>query len=287
MILSIDLEDLQLKFQVLDTPVAELWIERMSLRNQWLLDDSKRFYGFNSTQQEKDIALKKIQDCVESINAWQPLISKTLTDVDDQDTLNYLHSIFEQWHGLLDQKPKHPEYGIIPENIRQHLSDLNVCVHRCESVSKGNLPRFVCTWFGMPKTKILPVDLMHYGTTNPAWGSVCLNYCEIGKTLEDLSRDRDCYISDEAFKPFGYYSADFVVRMHEESADAVAQKMDIMLQYYQQHQEFFFERGYTTFYDPRLLPLRFPVAQIIETQSRSDLIQAIAQRQHITKVILE
>lgn len=287
MILSIDLEDLQLKFWVLDTPVADLWIERMLLRDQWPLDDDRRFYGFNNTQQDKDIALEKIQHCVNSINAWQPLITRTLTDVDDQDTLNYLHNIFEQWHGLLDQKPDHPEYGMIPDNVRSHLSDLNICVHRCESVSKGNLPRFVCTWFGMPKTKTLPVDLMHYGTTNPAWGTVCLNYCEIGKTLEDLARDRDSYIGDEAFKPFGHYSADFIVRMHEESADAVSQKMDTMMQYYQQHQEFFFERGYTTFYDPRLLPLRFPVAQIIETQSRLDLIQAIAQRQHITKVTLE
>lgn len=287
MILSIDLEDLQLKFWVLDTPVADLWIERMLLRDQWPLDDDRRFYGFNNTQQDKDIALEKIQHCVNSINAWQPLITRTLTDVDDQDTLNYLHNIFEQWHGLLDQKPDHPEYGMIPDNVRSHLSDLNICVHRCESVSKGNLPRFVCTWFGMPKTKTLPVDLMHYGTTNPAWGTVCLNYCEIGKTLEDLARDRDSYIGDEAFKPFGHYSADFIVRMHEESADAVSQKMDTMMQYYQQHQEFFFERGYTTFYDPQLLPLRFPVAQIIETQSRLDLIQAIAQRQHITKVTLE
>lgn len=287
MILSIDLEDLQIKFQVLNTPVADLWIERMLLRDQWSLDDDRRFYGFNNTQQDKNIALEKIQHCVKSINAWQPLITRTLTDVDDQDTLNYLHNIFEQWHGLLDQKPDHPEYGMIPDNVRSHLSDLNICVHRCESVSKGNLPRFVCTWFGMPKTETLPVNLMHYGTTNPAWGTVCLNYCEIGKTLEDLARDRDSYIGDEAFKPFGHYSADFVVRMYEESADAVSQKMDTMMQYYQQHQEFFFERGYTTFYDPRLLPLRFPVARIIETQSRSDLIQAIAQRQHITKVTLE
>lgn len=288
MILTIDLEDLQLKFQVLNTPVADLWLERMALRNSWPLDDPERFYGFNSREHDAQLALEKIQACVRAINAWRPMIERTLTSVDDQDTLNYLHNIFEQWHGLLDQDPVHPEYGAIPPDIKQHLANLNVCVHRCESAARGNRPRFVCTWFGMPKTQTLSADIMHkHGTLNPKFGTVCLNYCEIGKTLEDLTQDRDYYISDDAFKPFNYYSADFVVRMHEETQEYLSDKLIRMKEYYNQHREFFFELGYTTFQDPRLLPLRFPVAEIIETQPRHDLIQAVSQRQRITKVTLQ
>jgi hypothetical protein len=288
MILTIDLEDLQLKFQVLNTPVADLWLERMALRNSWPLDDPERFYGFNSREHDEQLALEKIQDCVRAINAWQPLIERTVAAVDDQDTLNYLHNIFEQWHGLLDQDPVHPEYGTIPPDIKQHLANLNVCVHRCESAVRGNRPRFVCTWFGMPKTQTLSADIMHkHGTLNPKFGTVCLNYAEIGKTLEDLAQDRDTYISDDAFRPFSHYSADFVVRMHEETQDYLSDKLIRMKEYYNQHREFFFERGYTTFNDPGLLPLRFPVAEIIETQPRHELIQAIAQRQRIIKVTLQ
>jgi hypothetical protein len=288
MILTIDLEDLQLKFQVLNTPVADLWLERMALRNSWPLDDPERFYGFNSREHDAQLALEKIQACVRAINAWRPMIERTLTSVDDQDTLNYLHNIFEQWHGLLDQDPVHPEYGAIPPDIKQHLANLNVCVHRCESAARGNRPRFVCTWFGMPKTQTLSADIMHkHGTLNPKFGTVCLNYCEIGKTLEDLTQDRDYYISDDAFKPFNYYSADFVVRMHEETQEYLSDKLIRMKEYYNQHREFFFELGYTTFQDPKLLPLRFPVAEIIETQPRHDLIQAVSQRQRITKVTLQ
>lgn len=281
MILSIDLEDLQLKFQVLNTPVADLWIERMQQRNSWLLDDDRRFYGFNSREQDEQFALDKINHLIAQIKLALPEIKQnSVTTVQDQDSLNYWHHVFETYHGFLEQEDRNNPLTAV-------LAELNVAVHRCESVARGNRPRFVCTWYGMPKTKTLPVEIMSYGTTNPAWGSVCLNYCEIGKTLEDLAQDRDRYISDKAFRPFNHYSADFVVRFFEESADAVSAKIDSMLQYYQQHQEFFFERGYTTFYDPRLLPLRFPVAQLIETQPRSDLIQAIAQRQHITKVTIE
>ena len=288
MILTICLLDLKLKFQVLDNQIAHAWVERMSQREQWSLDDPKRFYGFNTLEEDQHIALLNIQECIQGINSWQPLVTRELSSVHDQDTLNYLHNIFEQWHGLLDQHPTHPEYGVIPFEVRQHLANLNVSVHRCESSVRGNRPRFVCTWFGMPKTKTLPVEIMHkHGTLNPKFGSVCLNYCEIGKTLEDLTQDRDNYIGDEAFKSFNHYSADFNVRMHEETVGYVSDKLVRMQEYYNQHRDFFFDQGFTTFQDPRLLPLRFPVAELVETQPRDQLIEAIKQHQHITQVILQ
>lgn len=288
MILGISLQNLQLHFQVLDNPIAKLWIERMELRHQWPLDDACRFYGFNSQAQDADEAVQKINQCVEQINHWRPMIDRIVNSVTDQDTLNYLHNIFERYHGLLDQHPEHELFGKIPPHIRQHLANLNICVHRCESVARGNRPRFVCTWFGMPKEKKLSVDLMkQYGTLSPKFGSVCLNYAEIGKTLEDLSQDRDNYISADAFRPFDHYSADFVVRMHEETVEHVSSKLLDMQTYFQQHRDFFFDQGFVSFDDPRLLPLRFPVAELIETQSRDQLVQQIAQRQQIIEITLQ
>ena len=283
MILTIELEDLSLTFRVLHTPIADLWLERMSQRHAWPMDDAHRFYGFNNAEQDVQHALTKIQECVTTINAWKPLIQRPLTTVHDQDTLNYLHSIFEKWHGLLDQQQSH-----VPAVVVQALSDLNVGVHRCESVARGNLPRFVCTWYGMPKTCTLPLDIMRrHGTLQPAFGSVCLSYAEIGKTLENLRSDRDNYISQEAFRPFHHYSADFAVRMYEYSDDFIKETLTLMKEYYNQHRDFFIEHGYTTFQDPRLLPLRFPVAELIDTRPREHLIAMIAQRQCITKVTLE
>ena len=116
MILTIDLEDLSLTFRVLDTPIADLWLERMSQRHAWPMDDAHRFYGFNHADQDAQHALTKIQECVTTINAWKPLIQRPLTTVHDQDTLNYLHSIFEQWHGLLDQQQSH-----VPAVVAQAL----------------------------------------------------------------------------------------------------------------------------------------------------------------------
>jgi hypothetical protein len=286
MILTIDLLDLKLQFQVLENPIAQLWLERMSVRDQYLLDHPDRFYGFNSQEEEEDRALGLIQSSIDIINNYSPIITRPITAAGDQDTLNYLHNIFERYHGLLDQQDQ--EFFVnAPLEVKQALADLNINVHRCESVMRGNRPRFVCTWYGLPKTKTLSNDLLKYGTLNPKFGSVCLNYCEIGKTLEDLTQDRDNYISDDAFKPFNYYSADFNVRLHEETVAYAAEKCHRMRDYFNQHIDFFHDRGYNSYRDPRLLPLRFPVAELIETMPREQLLNKIKQRQLVTKVYIK
>jgi hypothetical protein len=282
MILTVQLSDLDLRFQVLDNPLAELWTERMGQRLNYSLDDPDRFYGFDSLHQAQQTALEKINECIILIQARYPELDRGLvTNVADQDSLNYWHHVFETRHGLLDQEDR-------DDPLTPVLAELNVAVHRCESVARGNRPRFVCTWYGMPKICTLPVDVMQAcGTLNPGFGTVCLNYCEIGKTLEDLAQDRDNYISDEAFRPFNHYSADFNVRLHEETLGYLSDKIVRMKHYYRRHQDFFFERGYSSFDDPRLLPLRFPVAELIETQPRQQLLQAIQQRQKVTQVTLQ
>jgi hypothetical protein len=286
-ILYIQLEDLTLQFRVLATPVAELWQERMSQRYAWPLDHPRRFYGFSSAETEADRAVAEINRCVAIINQYQHIADRTLTDVHDQDTLNYLHNIFEHYHGLLDQQSS--EFWIsAPAIVRTALADLNLAVHRCETAQAEPRPRLVCTWYGQPKQHALPTVMQQqYGVTNPPWGSVCLNYCEIGKTLEDLARDNDSYIGDDAFRPFSYYSSDFVVRFFEQDAQTLDKHRTSMQQYYTTHQEFFRSRGFESFDDTRLQPLRFPVAQLIETMPRARLLQEIAARQQVSNIHIQ
>ena len=281
--LSIELQDLTLNFEILNNPLAKLWLERMALRDQYSLDHPDRFYGFNLQEEEEARALAMIQASITTINNYSHIVTRTITSIEDQDTLNYLHNIFERYHGLLDRQDQ--EFFInAPQEVKEALADLNINVHRCEAIARGSRPRFVCTWYGLPKTETLSNDLLQYGTLNPKFGSVCLNYCEIGKTLEDLTQDRDNYISDEAFRPFNYYSADFNVRLHEETVAYSAEKCHRMQVYFNQHIDFFHDRGYNSYRDLRLLPLRFPVAQLIETMPREQLLREIQLRQLVTKV---
>jgi len=285
--LYIELQDLSLKFDLLNSPLTELWVERMNNREDYPLDHPNRFYGFDSHEQEVQRAENYICSCIDTINNYQRLIDRSFTNYRDQDCLNYLHNIFERYHGQLDQQSTE-FWNQAPVEVQQALANLNLAVHRCESVSRGSRPRFVCTWYGMPKTLHLPQEhMLKYSTMATSFGTVYLNYCEIGKTLEDLATDRDCYIGDDMFKPHDFYSADFVVKFWDDTAQEIQNKLENMQLYYNSHLEYFQKQGYNKFDDPRLLPLRFPVAQLIETMPRQQLLEEIKQRQYVNRVYIQ
>ena len=235
-----DLSDcITLEYRLRPYSIVDRWVAKVkSAQTQYTIDDPERFYGFGSLESQIKSALDQINHCVTVINLHKPIVSKYLTDVTDQDTLNYLHSIFENYHGLLGQQDTE-FWATAPEGVRRALADLNIAVHRCESVGRGAAPRHVVTWFGMPKMDMLAdADYMLFETT---WspGTVFLNYCEIGKTIDDLAVDHDNYIKPDAFKPFKHYSADFVVRFFEQTPAHSNEKRAIIHNYYLEHQDFF------------------------------------------------
>ena len=271
-----------LQFQIRPTPLAELWVERMQARGSYPLDHPDRFYGFGSRLEERIRAEIMIQQCITTINQHTPIIKREFDW--SQDCLNYLHNIFERYHGLLDQQTS-DYWQQAPDLVRQALSRLNIAVHRCETVLEGAKPRFVCTWFGMPKTKKLdPAQLAQWGETQIQFGTVYLNYCEIGKTVEDLAHDNDEYIGEDAFRPFGHYSADFHVAFFNHD---LSFKEPGMQQYIDRHQDFFLAHGITSVYNAIAQPLRFPVADLQYTGQPQQLIQEIARQQRVLEVNIQ
>ena len=276
------LDPLTLRFQIRDTPVARLWVNRMQARGDYLLDHPKRFYGFDTTKQEQARAVDIIQQCISTINAYSPIITRSFEYT--QDCLNYLHNIFEKYHGLLNQQNTQ-YWNTAPLTVQQALAELNIAVHRCETaLAKGN-PRLVCTWFGMPKTERLSTELQQeHGTSEITFGTVYLNYCEIGKTAEDLAHDNDKYIADEAFKPFDHYSADFNIQFGNRS---LLKKYANVDNYIRQHRDFFLAHGIKNVYNIKAQPLRFPVADLEYSGDKKDLLEKIAQRQHVQQVTIQ
>jgi len=268
------LDPIVLRYRLRDNPVVSKWVERVQLaQHQYAIDDVKRFYGFGTRLDQVKQSLIAINKCVDLINSFEHIIDRKLANVDDQDTLNYLHNIFEQYHGLLDQQTD-SFWNRAPEQVRKALADLNIAVHRCESAARGAEPRHVVTWFGLPKTKLLEqTDYAHAVDTWPA-GTVFLNYVEIGKTLEDLAFDHDNYIGDTAFQPFRHYSADFVVKFTAQTARQAEAKLAIISAYYQKHQDKF--GTWQACYSNR----RFALADL---ESKLDL-DAVASRQMVQSV---
>lgn len=254
-----DLHDtIMVQFRVRPTDVAQRWVRKVLLaQQQYQIDDPARFYGFGSYAAQVQDALDRINHNIMIINLHEQIIWRTLADVNDQDTLNYLHNIFEIHHGLLDQQDD--EHWLhLPESVKLALADLNLCVHRCETVARGAQPRHVVTWFGLPKTDTL--DLQDYDQVQYSWGAgtVFLNYAEIGKTLEDLAFDNDQYIAPGAFQPFRHYSADFVVKFYEQTPELATEKRAIIDAYYRSKKSFFGE------WHPHYRPGNIAVADIID-----------------------
>jgi len=275
-------QGLELQFQIRSTLLAELWVERMQARGSYPLDHPDRFYGFGSQLEERIRAEIMIEQCIKTINQHTPIIEREFDW--SQDSLNYLHNIFERYHGLLDQQTS-KYWQQAPVVVRQALADLNLAVHRCETVFQGAKPRFVCTWFGMPKIKKLDSDqLAQWGEKQIQFGTVYLNYCEIGKTVEELTHDNDEYIGKDAFRSFGHYSADFNVAFFNQD---LSSKESSMQRYIDQHRDFFLAHHITNVYNARAQPLRFPVADLKYTGDTKELLTQIARQQQVLKVDIQ
>jgi hypothetical protein len=250
-----------LRFRLRENAFVPRWVERVQLaQKQYPIDDPGRFYGFGTIEEQTDQSLQLINKCIETINQWQALIPKLLTEITDQDYLNFLHNIFEVHHGHLGTQDT-DKWHNTPKHVQKALADLNVLVHRCESVARGAMARHVVTYYGLPKTETLIKD--DYSLFEPLtqWGTVYLNYVEIGKTLEDLALDNDKWIGDDAFKPWNYYSADFNVKFWQDDRRQIALVDSKIKEYYDNNNTFFESRGYN-WGDYRLVRGGLPLANI-------------------------
>ena len=273
-----------LDFALRPNNLAQRWVKkvRAAQRLKYSIDQPDRFYGFRTLAEDTQHAIDHINQQIDIINQYQLIIDRRMTDVNDQDTLNYLHHVFEKYHGLLDQQ-HHEFWQQAPEPVRQALARLNTAVHRCESVSRNHARRAVITYYGLPKKHSL-VD-HDYDLIERDWkfGTVHLCYVEIGKTLFDLSQDDDQYISDEAFKPWNHYSADFVIQFNDSDPDRMQHKENLMWRYYDQHRDFFQSQGFDRQH-PALKMGIFPVADLITDLNQSIIVERLGSRQHVNRV---
>jgi hypothetical protein len=272
-----------LDFHLFDTKISRKWQAKVKLAQlkKYPIDDPQRFYGLDGLELETAKALKYLNDCIDVINSHRPLVDRKMTDVNDSDTLNYLHHIFEKHHGLLDKQNSEYWQGAPPE-CRKALADLNVFVHRVENVLYGNPSRFCVTYWQLPKVNRLTDEDFQSFTNFYNFGGLYLNYVEIGKTLEDLHRDNDQYIDADAFKPWDHYSADFTVKLYDIDYDKGTSHLKSCEEYYQKHLEFFQQQGYDTYTD-RLKPGKVYVGQLLY-DDRQQMIDAISQHQYVKSV---
>ena len=274
-----------LQFKIKGHSVAQKWAKIVDIANKkYPISAPDRFYGFSDKDTQITQALFKINQTIDIINEFEHIIDRHLLDILDQDTLNYLHHIFEVYHGLLDQQTSE-FWTKAPNKIKESLADLNIQVHECESIGRNRYPTpsHAVTWYKIPKVTKLRDEEYKLFEPGVRIGTIYLLYAEIGKTLEDLSIDNDSYIFDSAFKPFSSISADFVVKYFNDDADAVKKKHADIKKYYNDHREFFERKG-LLWGHPHLTPGLIPVAEL--EQIPNNLIDNLKSRQWVNSINL-
>lgn len=274
----------ELEFQLRDDELVTRWREQLEIAmERYPIDDPERFYGLDSKEREAVKALSQINLCIDKINTEVKLIDRRMTSIDDIDTLNYLHHMFELHHGLLDQQQGDIWQSLTPIG-RKALADLNIAVHRVETVHYGNRPRFVVTYFGLPKTQLLKPEDFQYMTNDYEFGGLYLNYVEIGKTISDLVRDDDEYIAPGAFQPWQKFSADFTVKLFDADLGQASLHREECYDYFIKHKQFFADVGYHTF-GRNLMPGAIQIGQLIYYKMQ-EVLDAIAEHQRIKSIYL-
>lgn len=275
-----------LKYNIRTTGIAQKWAEKVTeCVEKYKIDQPNRFYGFNDLQTEKDIAVQSLNQCCDIIDNYKKIIGRRIDYAFDQDTLNYLHHIFEVYHGLLD-KP-HQFFIDAPNDVKKALAQLNIEVHRCELFVEGSskkiMPRHIVTWFEMKReSKLEPEDYDHF-TDFYEYGTVYLLYVEIGKTIEDLANDNDMYIEEDAYKPFRHYTADFVVRFFTSSKETWKTNRIKIKQYYEKNKNFFDSKGLPLAH-PYNRPGNIPLADLIT--KNINIPVEIRKRQYVSNITI-
>ena len=284
-------DDLTLTYNINDTSIAQRWAKLLAESvEKYSIDDPERLYGFDTETLERQRAVDAINKCVDTINDYKPgFVERRMTSELIQDDLNYLHHIFEVYHGMLNEP--HEFYLAAPTEVQQALGQLNIEVHRCEAMAKGTirkmLPTHLVTYYDMPRGPehrlLEDADYEHF-TDFYEFGTVYLLYVEIGKTLQDMSIDNDDHISDEAYKPFRNYASDFVIRYFGTSHETWNNYRKLFRKHYEENQDFYDARyNYSHIYNR---PGNIPLAKLQTHLSPEEVVTEIQKRQFVSNIEL-
>jgi len=195
-------EDLVLTFKLKRTNIANKWFTELS--KGYALYETNRFSNWGPHD-----FVNQLNQQIDIINAYQPLIDKCVTESSTQQELNYLHKFFEDLRGEVDSSTEW--YQQAPNYVQDAVCKFNILIHQLESSIRTGYkhPTLVVTFKDNLKIVLSENDMRKF-TYKWKQGTVYVNYCQVGKTVLDVFKDKDTL--SEAVRPQTHYSADFMVK---------------------------------------------------------------------------
>ena len=95
-------EVFDLEFKLLDHHFAEKWINCVldAQQNQYPISEPWAIYNINS-KMNPEFVKNNINRLIQKVDSVEKLFDLQLQDINDQDTLNKIHAVFENNHGKL------------------------------------------------------------------------------------------------------------------------------------------------------------------------------------------
>jgi hypothetical protein len=275
-----------LEYVLFDNAFVPKWRERYKFSQSRGDDISTRdqFYGLN-VEWTAERTIDLINERVDQINQLVPdLIDRKIKNVDDQDTLNYLHAFFERYHGKIDAWLTDPWWRDKPKELRPIWSDLNNYIHRLEGYRTGSpRPRIKVCWYDTPKTKMFEPSDYALFETGVRFGHMYSLYSDVGKDLKSLTYDEDDHHLD--FVPPTYYSADFQLKFWTDTPDEIARIRKDCSDFYDRNDNFFKSKGFEKD-DPRLVVGSIPIGRLDYDGDEKELLSKIGEYNRVQGVYL-
>ena len=279
-----------LRYDLFNNAFVPKWIkefQKTQMRND-PISTRDQFYGINAEWTAERV-IQGINRCIQEINAVVPgLIKETLNDIKDQDTLNRLHSYFEQYHGKVDQWLTDPWWQGKPASLRLTWSDLNNLIHRLEGYRSGEpKPRIKICWYDAPKTEKLSQEDYDLFTHQYQFGVAYSLYSDVGKDLMSLVHDEDDHHLD--FVNPTFYSSDIQLMFHDVSDEQSFKVKSDCAAFYDRNQNYFMSKGFAKD-DPSLVTGSIPIGQLdryfYHKYDKKELLASLAGYSRIQSVSL-
>ncbi len=204
-------KQLDLHYTLLGNVSAEIWFKCLKSATEKSFINSTRFYNFkNRTDSSVENLVLDLERTIKILSASLPeLGAAKLSKSDDsslQKSLNELHTGFAHSHLI--------EKSITKENS-QTWSEFNSLIHQIESAliaknpKKTNQPdisRIEFTWQNNFQTPIPEICYTDF-TLQKVFGSIQINYCQVGRHLHELYFAKDENVPTEHIQPQRFFSA--------------------------------------------------------------------------------
>lgn len=278
-------EMLTLKFETYSHATAKKWYQELmeQLQRNSNLKENNRLYHFPNNNWSLENIVLELKNRADIINAYKFYIPEAdqINITIKQPLLNTLHKYFEEMRGGILSPGEY--YTNAPWDIKQAIEDYNVLIHRTEDKLNAvhARPRMVLTFHDRRRHQLADDDYDNF-SLDIRFGEVYINYCEVGKPLWDVFKDRDQVVGDQNIRPLKWYSADMMVYFMDAT---YRRKLEDFWKWWDNNNELLSNLGFVK-HDKKLSLGHIPVAKLVTTMTHSETIGAIAKFNEINKVYI-